>query len=67
VGERAGGFEGERLDGALTLGASVVWEPDDRRWSFGLALDNLTDTDYQIAPGVEAAGLTALAMVERRW
>ena len=68
VGPRAGDVGNTtRLDGYWTANANVNWQPAGKRWSLSLAMNNLFDERYEVAPGFPAPGFTVAFAVEYRF
>jgi len=67
IGDRTGDLAGVTLDDYWTTDAAVTWETPDRRLQFGLALLNMFDNDYELAPGIPGPGRTVSATMKARF
>jgi tetratricopeptide (TPR) repeat protein len=67
VGDLRGDLSGQELDDYWTTDASVTWETPDRRLLLGLSVLNMTDQDYELAPGIPGPGRTFAASVKARF
>ena len=68
VGERyAEASNRASLDDYFTLDVTANWQPLQRRWAFGLTVNNLLDSAHETVRGYPAPGIGVALSVERRF
>lgn len=67
IGSRAGEIGGRRLGSDSTTDITLTWEPLERLFEVDLALLNLLDRSYLLAPGISAPDRVFLGSVRVRF
>jgi hypothetical protein len=67
VSERAGDFEGTKLDDFALTDATLNWEPLDRHVAFDLGVFNIFDEAFEIAPDIPGWRRTVTARFTSRF